>query len=109
MTGFFGLSGLDYSLDFSFDFDFGFDSPPHKVCRALPAEGQFSMDGKLSFVEHDCMDAGGTNPWMGEGRITQEQLSRTTQETKSRDTINLFGTNLNSSAGPKGEIQGCIS
>jgi hypothetical protein len=27
------------------------------------------MDGELSFVEHDCMDAGG----------------RTTQETKSRD------------------------
>ena len=51
------------------------------------------MEGELSFVEHDCMDAGG----------------RTTQETKSRDAINLLGTNLNSSAGPQGEIHGGIS
>ncbi len=26
----------------------------------------------------DCMDTGGTSPWMGEGRIMQEQLSRVT-------------------------------
>jgi len=25
------------------------------------------------------MDAGGTSPWMGEGRTMQEQLSRATQ------------------------------
>ena len=33
-----------------------------------------------STFAHDCMDAGGTNPWMGEGRTMQEQLSRATQE-----------------------------
>jgi hypothetical protein len=32
-------------------FDFGVDLPPPKVCRSLPAEGQFAMDGELSFVE----------------------------------------------------------
>jgi len=26
----------------------------------------------------DCMDAGGTSPWTGEGRTMQEQLSRAT-------------------------------
>ena len=29
------------------------------------------------------LDAGGTSPWMGEGRIKQEQLSRATQDAKS--------------------------
>ena len=29
---------------------------------------------------HDCTDAGGTSPWMGEGRTMQELLSRVTQE-----------------------------
>jgi len=29
------------------------------------------------------MDAGGTSPWMGEGRIMQEQLSRATQDAKA--------------------------
>jgi hypothetical protein len=27
---------------------------PPKVCRALPEEGQFAMDGALSFVEQGC-------------------------------------------------------
>jgi len=31
-------------------------------------------------LPHDCMDAGGTSPRMGEGRIMQEQLSRVMQE-----------------------------
>jgi hypothetical protein len=31
------------------------------------------------------MDAGGTSPWKGEGRIMQEQLSRATQEAKAED------------------------
>ena len=56
-------------------------------------KGKYAMDGVFSFVEHDYMDAG--------GRVTQEQLPR--------DAINLYGTNLNSSAGPKGESQGCDS
>jgi len=30
-------------------------------------------------AKHGYMDIGGTNPWMGEGRIMQEQLSRVTQ------------------------------
>jgi hypothetical protein len=35
-------------------FGFEVDLPPPKVCRALPAEGQFAMDGELSFVEQGC-------------------------------------------------------
>jgi len=31
----------------------------------------------------DCMDAGGTSPWTGEGRTMQEQLSRATQDAKA--------------------------
>jgi len=41
---------------------------PSEVCRVLLKEGQSAMDGGLSFVEHDCMDAG--------GRVTQERLPR---------------------------------
>ena len=48
------------------------------------------MDGGLSFVEHDCMDA--------ESRVTQEQLPM--------DAINLYGTYLNSFADPQGESHG---
>jgi len=35
----------------SFAVDPGIDLPPHKVCRSLPAKGQFAREGKLSFVE----------------------------------------------------------
>jgi hypothetical protein len=31
--------------------DFWVDFLPPKVCRSLPTEGQFAMDGELSFVE----------------------------------------------------------
>jgi len=31
------------------DFSFDFDLPPHKVCRALPVEGQSAREGGLSF------------------------------------------------------------
>ena len=34
---------------------------------------------------HDCKDAGDTSPWMGEGRIMQEQLSRATQDAVAED------------------------
>jgi len=53
------------------------------------------MDGVFSFLEHNCMGAG--------GRVTQEQLPS--------DAINLYGTNLNMRFlhGPKGESQGCDS
>ena len=35
----------------------------------------------------DCMDAGGTSPRMGEGRIMQEQLSRATQEQLPKEKV----------------------
>jgi hypothetical protein len=34
---------------------------------------------------HDCMDAGGTTPWMGELESRLEQRSRATQEQLPRD------------------------
>ncbi len=40
-----------------------------KLCRGVPYRDR---------ERHDCRDAGGTSPRMGEGRTTQEQLSRTT-------------------------------
>jgi hypothetical protein len=42
------------------------------------------MDGLFAdSPAFDCMDAGGTSPWMGEGRTMQEQLSRATQDAKA--------------------------
>ena len=41
---------------------------------------QNDIPSPLEGEGYDCMDAGGTSPRMGEGRIMQEQLSRATQE-----------------------------
>src|SRR4030067_189935 len=43
----------------------------------MPANERHGRRKYLSFsLRDDCMDAGGTSPWMGEGRTMQEQLSR---------------------------------
>ena len=45
-----------------------------KNCR----EHFFMSIANLEGEGHDCMDAGGTSPRMGEDRTMQEQLSRAT-------------------------------
>ena len=49
-------------------------------------EGQSAMDGGLSFVEHDCMDAG--------GRVTQEQLPRDANQNDPTTKLNPKTWNL---------------
>jgi hypothetical protein len=34
--------------------------------------------------EHDCMDAGGTSPWMGEGRAMQDAITECKAGSQSR-------------------------
>ncbi|SQH76245.1 protein of unknown function, might belong to Methylated-DNA--protein-cysteine methyltransferase [Shewanella benthica] len=53
-----------------------------KMGRLMEAK---TMELEVYFEQHReefdiIMDAGGTSPWTGEGRIMQEPLSRATQE-----------------------------
>jgi len=66
-----------------------------------------------SSIDNDCMEkvrpgtgreaglghAGGTSPWMGEGRTMQEQLSRTMQEQLSRAMPGAIAEICNTEAG----------
>ena len=60
-----------------------------KLSPARSLTFQWLMDnfgyqrGEWQITPDDCMDAGGTNPSMGEGRTMQEQLSREKQEARA--------------------------
>ena len=48
------------------------------------------MTWRASKWGHDYTEVGGTSPWTGEGRTTQEQLSRVMQEQVPRAQIPLL-------------------
>src|SRR4030067_71915 len=59
----------------------------------MPVNERHGRRKYLSFSLRDyCMDAGGTSPWMGEGRTMQEQLSRAKPGAIADDCMDAGGT-----------------